>query len=118
MLPYRKMDYKPIIYIYQKLSPHFVVLVCHQYDGLKKMCAYTSRASVPVGLGILETGPCVDVLFKCYACTSQMHPVIICVASYGCLFSCVDIILAHITYPDCCIGLLVTSIFKLMRIFR
>ena len=24
------------------------------------------------------TGPCVGVLFKCYACTSQIHPVIVC----------------------------------------
>ena len=39
---------------------------------------------------MLMAGSCVGALFKCYACTSQMYPVIICVASDGCLFSCVD----------------------------
>ena len=35
--------------------------------------------------------PCVGVLFKCYACTSQMYPAIVWVATDVCLFSCVDL---------------------------
>ena len=53
-------------------------------------------------------GPCVGVLFKCYAYTSQMHPVILCVSSDGCLFSCVLYICfeqrSHVQTVHVCVG--------------